>query len=86
MDQITGQSYKHPYLVTGKVIGNNTEVWTKLFANKLDRLANGVDTRIPEESNTIFFINCNQVPTDRKVTYDCIICTIYLQTSFWNWH
>jgi hypothetical protein len=47
-----------------------------LFANELGRLANGVGTRIPEGTNTIFFINHNQVPTDRKVTYGRIVCTI----------
>jgi hypothetical protein len=76
IDQITGQSYKYRHLVNGKVTGHTTEFWTKSFANKLGRLANGVGTRVSEGTNTIFFINRSQVPTDRKVTYGCIVCTI----------
>jgi hypothetical protein len=76
IDQITGQSYEYRHLVTGKVTGHTTEVWTKSFANELGRLANGVGTRVPEGTNTIFFINRSQVPTDRKVTYGRIVCTI----------
>jgi hypothetical protein len=76
IDQITGQSYEYHHLITGKVTGHTTEVWTKWFANELGRLANGVGTRVPEGTNTIFFINRSQVPTDRKVTYGRIVCTI----------
>jgi hypothetical protein len=76
IDQITGQSYEYRHLVTGKVTGHTTEVWTQSFANELGQLANGVGTRIPEGTNTIFFIKRNQVPTDRKVTYGRIVCTI----------
>jgi hypothetical protein len=35
IDQITGQSYKYRHLVTGKVTGHTTKVWTQLFANEL---------------------------------------------------
>jgi hypothetical protein len=76
IDQITGQSYEYRHLVTGKVTGHTTEVWTKSFANELGRLANGVGTRVPKGTNTIFFINRSKVPTDRKVTYGRIVCTI----------
>jgi hypothetical protein len=76
IDQITGQSYEYRHLVTGKVTGHSTEVWTKSFAKELGRLANGLGTRIPKGTNTICFINRNQVPTDRKVTYGRIVCTI----------
>jgi hypothetical protein len=76
IDQISGQSYEYRHLVTGKVTGHTTEVWTQSFANELGQLANGVGTRIPEGTNTIFFIKRNQVPTDRKVTYGRIVCTI----------
>jgi hypothetical protein len=76
IDQITGQSYEYGHLVTGKVTGHTTEVWTQSFANELGQLANGVDTCIPEGTNTIFFIKRNQVPTDRKVTYGRIVCTV----------
>jgi hypothetical protein len=68
INQITGQSYEYRHLVTGKVTSHTTEVWTRSFANELGRLANGVGTCIPKGTNTIFFINRNQVPTDRKVT------------------
>ena len=56
IDQITGQSYEYRHLVTGKVAGHTAVVWTKSLANKFGRLANGVGTRIPTGSNTIFFI------------------------------
>jgi hypothetical protein len=76
INQITGQSYEYRHLVTSKVTGHTTEVWTQSFVNELGRLVNGIGTRIPEGTNTIFFINRNQVPTDRKVTYGRIVCTI----------
>jgi hypothetical protein len=76
INQITGQSYEYRHLVTGKVTGHTTDVWTKSLAKELGRLANGVDTGVPEGTNTIFFINRSQVPTDRKVTYGRIVWTI----------
>jgi hypothetical protein len=62
IDQVTSQSYKYRHIITGKA--TTTEVWTQLLANEFGQLANGIGTHVPEDSNTIFFINCNQVPTD----------------------
>ena len=76
VNQITGQSYEYRHLVTGKVAGHTAVVWTKSLANEFGRLANGVGTRLPTGSNTIFFIRRNQVPADRTVTYGRIVCTI----------
>jgi hypothetical protein len=72
----TGQSYEYRHLVTGKVAGHTAKVWTQSLANQFQRLANGFGTRVPKGSHTIFFIRRNQVPTDRKVTYGRIVCTI----------
>eukprot|EP00957_Ditylum_brightwellii_P077420 5882175-Ditylum_brightwellii.AAC.1 len=51
----------------------------KSFANELDRLANGVGTRIPQGTNTISFTPKSAMPNDKTVTYGCIVCDIHPQ-------
>jgi hypothetical protein len=65
MDDETGQALEYRQLIQGK----NKEIWYKLCANEFGQLAQGVGERIKEGTNTIFFINKNQMPKDRKATY-----------------
>jgi hypothetical protein len=44
------------------------------MANELGRLAQGVGTRMPTGTSTIFFIPRSQVPTDRNATYANAVC------------
>jgi len=44
------------------------------MGNELGRLAQGVGTRMPHGTDTIFFIPKSQLPTGRKVTYANAIC------------
>jgi hypothetical protein len=75
IDQVTAQSYGYSHLITGKVTGHTTRVWTKSFANELGQLADGIGTSITKDTNTIFFINCKQVPIGCKITYSQNVCT-----------
>jgi hypothetical protein len=63
-------------LSTGKVPGKSQQIWTTSFANKLGRLANGVQTRQPTGTKTIFYIAKDQVHLDRTVTYGHLVCNI----------
>ena len=40
------------------------EIWQRLFANELGRLANGVGSQIPTGTDTIFFIPHHKMPAD----------------------
>ena len=51
----------------------------KRLTNKIDRLANGVGTRMPTGSNTIKFITRTKAPRDRKITYGNMVCDIRSQ-------
>lgn len=48
--------------------------WNTGMANELGRLAQGVGTRMPTGTNTIFFIKKDDVPTGRTTTYANAIC------------
>ena len=49
--------------------GPDAHVWLTSCANDFGRLAQGVGTRMPTGTNTIFFIPKSKVPNDRKVSY-----------------
>jgi hypothetical protein len=55
--------------------------WTRSFANKLGRLADGVGTRMKTGTNTIKFIERHTVPKDRTITYGRIIVSIRPQKA-----
>ena len=48
-------------------------VWHKYFSNEVGIFAQSV-VNIVVGSNTIYFIPKPQVPQDRKVTYEIIVC------------
>jgi hypothetical protein len=55
--------------------------WTSSFANKLGRIANGVGTRMKTGTNTIKFIERQNVPNDRTVAYGHIVVSIHPQKA-----
>ena len=72
IDAITGQALEYRHLSKGP----NAALWIQALANDLGRLAQGVGTRMPTGTNTIFFISRNQVPIGRKVTYGRLVSSI----------
>jgi hypothetical protein len=77
LDPITGQSLEYRQLSQGPT----KDKWIHGFANKTGRLAQGVRTRMPTGTDTIHFIQRQQVPSDRKVTYGRIVATICPQKA-----
>ena len=71
VNEITGVPEEYPALARGP----DKKLWHTAYANDLDRLAQGKLGRV-SATNTIFFINHNQVPNGRKVTYGKKECTI----------
>ncbi len=53
------------------------QTWGRAFGNKIGRLAQGIPGRV-KGTNTFFFIEQNQIPTDRRkdVTYARICCNV----------
>jgi hypothetical protein len=64
-DPITGQVQEYRHLIKGPT----KDIWVKSFANKIGRFAQGVGTQMPTGTDTIFFIQKQQVPDGRKVMY-----------------
>jgi hypothetical protein len=72
VDEITGASLEYRQLIKG----DQPDLWIKAFANDLGMLAQGVGTRQPTGTNTIFFIPKTKVPCGRQVTYGRIVASI----------
>ena len=72
IDNVTGQSLEYRHLSTGP----QKEVWIQALANDLGRLAQGIGTRMPTGTNTIFFIARHKIPYGRQVTYGRLVATI----------
>jgi hypothetical protein len=72
VDEITGVSLEYRQLLKG----DKPYLWIRAFANDLGMLAQGVGTRQPTGTNTIFFIPKAKVPADRQVTYGRIVASI----------
>ena len=68
---ITGTAEEFLYLLRGP----NSKIWTKAFSNDLDRLAQGVSTRIPN-GVLVFFMNKIIFPKHKKVTYEWVVSEI----------
>ena len=56
-------------------------MWVNSFANETSRLAQGVVTQIPSETNIIFFIIQGNFLSDRKVTYRINVAEIQPKKS-----
>jgi hypothetical protein len=72
MDPITGESLEYRALSTGP----DKDIWITALANDLGRLAQGIGTRKPSGTNTIFFVKREAVPNDRKVTYGRLVSSL----------
>jgi len=75
MDADTGK------LLNYRQLTRNTKyrkAWSLSSANEFGRLANGIDGRIKNPTNTIEFIFQHEVPTERMkdVTYGQFMCTV----------
>ena len=64
IDTDTGQSLEYSHLMRGP----DKDIWKTSLANNLGRLAQGVGTRMPTVTNTVFFIPRSAIPAGRTVT------------------
>ena len=72
IDPTTGASLECRHLIKGPT----KSIWGNSFANEIVRLAQGVGTRMPSGTNTIFFIPKEKLPEGRTVTYGRIVAKI----------
>ena len=56
--------------------GHNKSIWRTILANNIGRLTQGIGTRMPRGTNTVFYVPKSSIPVDRKVTYAHMIATI----------
>ena len=56
--------------------GPDKDIWKTILANDLGRLAQGLGTRMPTGTNTVFFIPRSAVPVGRTVTYLQLVASI----------
>ena len=68
----TGAQCEYRYLAAGKVPGQYSIVWTRVFANEFGRLAQGVGNRI-RLTNTIRFITADTIPNSKIVIYGRLV-------------
>eukprot|EP00957_Ditylum_brightwellii_P049896 3782513-Ditylum_brightwellii.AAC.1 len=72
MDEEMRQALEYRHLLQSK----HREVWQTSCTNEFGRLAQGVGSRIKTGTNTIFFINKEEMPADRKATYACFVVDV----------
>ena len=77
IDPKTGASIEYRNLIKGPT----KSIWENSFANEIGRLSQGVETRMPSGTNTIFFIPKNKVPAGRTVTYGITVDEIIPQKA-----
>jgi hypothetical protein len=76
-DPITGKVQEYRHLVKSL----QKDIWTRGFANKLGRLAQGVGGRMKKGTETFFFNPKHKVPGGGKVTYGHTVATIRPQKA-----
>ena len=57
--------------------GPNKTIWRTSPANNIGRLTQGVGTRMPCGTKTVFYVPKSRVPADCKVNYSRIVATIH---------
>ena len=72
IDPTTGESLEYRHLIKGPT----KSMWKNSFVNEIGRLAQGVQTKIPYGTNTIFLVTKDKVPTGRTETYGEIVAEI----------
>ena len=65
IDPTSVQALEYWHLIRGP----NRDTWIRALANNLGRLAQGVGTRMPTGTNTVFFVAKSAIPQGRKVIY-----------------
>ena len=73
----TGQSLEYSNLRRGP----DKDIWKTSLANDLGRLAQGVGTRVPTGTNTVFFIPRSTIPDGLTVTYLRLVASILPQKT-----
>ena len=68
----TGQSLEYSHLMRGL----DKDIWKKSLANDLGKLAQGVGTRTPTGTDTVFFMPYSAFPAGRTVTYSRPVASI----------
>ena len=58
------------------ICGPDKDIWTTSLGNDLGRITQGVGTRIPTGTNTVFFIPRSTIPTKRTVTNSLLVARI----------
>ena len=77
IDPTTGALLEYRHLIKRPT----KSIWENSFSNEIGRLAQGVGTRMPYGTNTIFFIPKDKVPAGRTVTYGRIVAKIRPQKA-----
>ena len=72
IDTETGQSIEYYYLTCVP----DKDIWKTSLANDLGRISQGVGTRFPTGTNTVFFIPRSAIPAGRTVTYSQLVASI----------
>ena len=72
IDTDTGQFLEYSHLTCGP----DKDIWKKSLVKDLSRLVQGVGTRMPTGTNTVFFIPLSAIPTGRTVTYSRLVASI----------
>ena len=72
IDPASGQALEYRHLIRGP----DGDTWVKPFANYLGHLAQGVGTRMPTGTNTVFFVAKSSIPHELKVIYAQMVATI----------
>ena len=70
VDPNTGAVYKYCHLNKGP----DAHIWKRSLANNLGCLAEGVGTRMPSGTNTIFYIHLSKIPKHKKILVLLSIC------------
>ena len=68
----SGQALEYQHLIHGP----NSDTWIKALANNLGRLSQGVGTRMPTGTNTVFFAVKSSISQGRKFTYARMVASI----------
>jgi hypothetical protein len=75
LDQATGEMMEYRHLIKHP---KHKGTWGNSYGDEVGRLAQGRKQSGLEGTNTLFFINFNQIPRDRikDITYDRICCNV----------
>lgn len=75
LDAATGEMMEYRHLIKHP---KHKGTWGDSFGDEVGRLAQGRQKSGLEGTNTLFFINFNQIPKDRikDITYDRICCNV----------